>query len=117
METVERYRMFKSGKSGVYYQLDKQTKSQTSLHTKDRESAARMIHAANEKERTPMINRQIGLIYLASTDPDVQTRTWTDVIASYCESRKLHGSSLDRLERAGRAKAVAPLLNRKIIET
>ena len=70
---MERYRMFKSGKSGIYFQFDKQTKCQKSLHTKDRESALRMINAANEKERTPMINRQIGLIYLASTDPDVLT--------------------------------------------
>lgn len=76
-----------------------------------------MIHAANKKERTPMINRQIGLIYLASTDPDVLTRTWNDVMVSYCESRKLDGASLDRLQRAGRAKEVAPLLNKKIIDT
>jgi len=117
METVERYRMFKSGKTGGYFQFDKETKRQKSLHTKDRESAVRMVNAANEKERTPMINRQIGLIYLASTDPDVLSRTWNDVIVSYCESRKLDGPSLDRLARAGRAKAVAPLLNRKIIDT
>ena len=117
METVERYRMFKSGKTGGYFQYDKQTKRQTSLHTKDRESAVRLINAANEKERTPMVNRQIGLIYLASTDPDVMTRTWSDVITSYRESRKLSGSSLDRLTRAGQAKGIAPLLNRKIIDT
>lgn len=114
---MERYRMFKSGKTGGYFQFDKLTKSQKSLHTKDRESAVRLIHAANEKERTPMINRQMGLIYLANTDPDVLTRTWSDVIVSYCESRKFDASSLERLERAGRAKAVAPLLNRKIIDT
>lgn len=114
---MERYRMFKSGKTKGYFQYDKQTKRQESLHTKDRESAVRMINAANEKERTPMINRQIGLIYLASTDPDVLTRTWSDVIISYRESRKLDGPSLERIERAGRAKAVAPLLNRKIIDT
>ena len=60
---MERYRMFKSRKTGGYFQYDKQTKRQTSLHTKDRESAVRMIHAADEKERTPMINRRIGLIY------------------------------------------------------
>jgi hypothetical protein len=36
------------------------TKRQKSLHTKDRESAVRLINAANEKERTPMVNRQIG---------------------------------------------------------
>ena len=76
---MERYRMFKSGKSGGYFQYDKQTKRQTSLHTKDRESAVRMINAANEKERLPMINRQIGMIYLASTDPEVANRTWNDV--------------------------------------
>jgi hypothetical protein len=109
--------MFKSGKSGVYFRFDKQTKCQTSLHTEDRESALQMLHAANEKERTPMVNRQIGLIYLASTDPNVLTRTWDDVIVSYCESRRLKGPSLERLKRAGRAKAVAPLLNRKIIDT
>ena len=114
---MERYRMFKSGKTGGYFQYDKQTKRQTSLHTKDRESAVRLINAANEKERTPMVNRQIGLIYLASTDPDVMSRTWSDVITSYRESRKLSGSSLDRLTRAGQAKGIAPLLNRKIIDT
>jgi hypothetical protein len=28
-----------------------------------------------------MINRQIGMLYLSSTDPDAATRTWGDVIA------------------------------------
>ena len=114
---MERYRMFKSGKTGGYFQYDKLTKRQKSLHTRDHESAVRMIHAANEKELTPMINRQIGLIYLANTDSDVLTRTWSDVIVSYCESRKFDEASLERLQRAGRANAITPLLSRKIIDT
>jgi len=64
-----------------------------------------------------MINRQIGFIYLASTDPDVLTRTWHDVMLSYGESKKLDNATLERLTRAERAKAVAPLLNRKIMDT
>lgn len=114
---MERYRLFKSGKTGGYFQFDKETKRQKSLHTKDRESAARMIHAANEKERTPMINRQIGFIYLASTDSDAMSRTWLDVMISFRENRKLDGATLERLLRAERAEAIAPLLNRKIIDT
>jgi len=56
---MDRYRMFKSGKSGVYFQFDKQAKKQTSLHTKDRESAAWLLHATNEKEHISMVNRRI----------------------------------------------------------
>jgi hypothetical protein len=117
METVDRYRMFKSGKSGVYFQFDKHTKVQTSLHTKDRGAAVRMLRAANEKELTPMINRQIGMIYLSSTDPDAATRTWGEVMILYRQGRKLDGATLDRLLRAERAKAIAPLQKRTIIDT
>jgi hypothetical protein len=46
---VDRYRMFKIGKSGVYFQFDMHTKVQTRLHTKDGDVAVRMIRAPNEK--------------------------------------------------------------------
>ena len=114
---MDRYRMYRNSKSGSYFQFDKQTKQQKSLRTKDHESAVRMINAANEKERIPMINRRIGFIYLTDTDPNLSTRTWHDVMVSYRESRKLKGTSLDRLLRAEQAKAVMPLLKRKIVET
>jgi len=117
MKAMDRYRMYKDGKSGSYFQFDKQTKQQKSLRTKDHDAAVRMIRAANEKELTPMINRQIGFIYLASTDSDALSRTWRDVMISYRESRRLEVVTLDRLMRAERAKAVVPLINRKIVDT
>jgi hypothetical protein len=40
---MDRYRMFKSGKSGSYFQFDKQTKQQKSLRTKDHDSAIRTL--------------------------------------------------------------------------
>jgi hypothetical protein len=117
METVNRYRKFRSGKSGVFFLFDKQTKKQTSLRTKDDETADRLVNAANEKERTPMVNRQIGFIYLASADSNVTARTWADIMASYRESKMLDEATLDRLLRAEKAKPMAPLVKRRIVET
>ncbi len=71
-----RYRSVKVGsRGGMFYCEDITTGKRTSLATKDEDEAERLIHARNESERNPQLNRAIGMAYLAGTDPEAVKRT------------------------------------------
>lgn len=74
---------------GVYYIEDTQTKRQSSLRTKDKEEANRIVNARNEAEKTPEINRKIAMAYMAATDSKMAARTWQDVFAGYLDRTAL----------------------------
>ena len=75
-----RFRLYCRKKSGRYYIHDDQTGKQESLHTSDRATATRLLHAKNEASQQPAINLQIARAYLMASDPLVATRTWQHVM-------------------------------------
>jgi hypothetical protein len=74
-----RYRLFLRRKS-VYYAFDDTTKTFTSLKTKDRAEANRLLMAINEAGKQPAMNLSLARVYLRASDPMVTTRTWQNVL-------------------------------------
>lgn len=75
----EHYRLFQRA-GGVFYLEDKQTGKQSSLKTKDRKVAARLLLAHNEAHQQPELNLQIARAYLVGSDPLFASRTWQMVM-------------------------------------
>ena len=76
-----RFRIVQLGnRGGAFYCKDVITGSRTSLKTKDRAEAERLIQHKNEALRQPLLNRKIGMAYLAGTDSAITKRTWQDVM-------------------------------------
>ncbi len=67
-------------RGSTFYVEDTVSKKQTSLSTKDRATAERLIHAKNEAEQQPAVNLQIARAYLAASDPQIATRSWQFVM-------------------------------------
>ena len=74
----------------VFYCENTTTGQQTSLHTRDRDEALRVLHAKNEAERQPAINLQIARAYLAATDGQISTRAWQFVMEEAAKLKKGH---------------------------
>ena len=74
----QRFILFKRGE--VFYGEDTTTGKQSSLHTRDRAEAGRLLNTKNEAERQPAINLQIARAYLAASDPQIAARTWQHVM-------------------------------------
>lgn len=66
-------------RGGMFYCKDTKTGSRTSLETKDRAEAERLLFHKNEADANPHINRRVGMAYLASSDPELAKRTWKTV--------------------------------------
>jgi len=94
----QRFILFR--RADMFYCEDTDTGKQTSLRTKDKDEAQRLLNAKNEAEKQPAINLQIARAYLAASDPQVATRNWQFVMD---EAAKLkEGSTGDRWARAMR---------------
>ncbi len=65
---------------GVYYLKNKTTGEQTSLKTKDKPEAQRILQAHNESESQPHFNLSLARVYLNGADPKLATRTWQEVM-------------------------------------
>jgi hypothetical protein len=63
-----RYRLFLRRKS-VYYAFDDTTKTFTSLKTKDKAEANRLLMAMNEAGKQPAMNLSLARVYLRHSDP------------------------------------------------
>ena len=55
----------------------------------------KLLNAKNETARQPHLNRELGRLYIKAADPAMATRTWQDVMDSYCDRHHLRESSLD----------------------
>ena len=62
------YRLFLRRKS-VYYAFDDTTKRFTSLKTKDKAEAERLLMAMNEAGKQPAMNLSLARVYLRHSDP------------------------------------------------
>ena len=108
----QRFILFR--RADVFYCEDTTTRKQTSLHTKDRDDALRVLHARNEAERQPAINLQIARAYLTASDPQVATRNWQFVMD---EAAKLkEGPTRERWARAMRDGAFDSLRKLAMLE-
>jgi hypothetical protein len=67
-------------RNGVFYIQDNQSGRQESLHTRSRADAEKLFHAKNEAAQGPMLNRDLGRVYLSASDPDSTRPTWSAVM-------------------------------------
>ena len=112
-----KYRMFRSGKSGYYYWQDNDTGKQGTLGTLDKGEAQRLVNARNESCNTPAtaINLQIARAYLNAADPRLITRTWQEVMEALVALK--HGTSRLRWDRAIDDRSFDRLRPLPLIET
>lgn len=96
-EMQQRYRRFRRG-WGVYHMFDTRTGRSKSLKTRNKQEAERMVHAMNEAEQMPLLNRQIARAYLMAADPGALTRTWQFVMDE--KLKTVCGSTLIRWQTA-----------------
>jgi hypothetical protein len=102
-------------RAGIFYCEDTTTGKQTSLRTRDKADAVRLLHVKNEAIHQPAMNLQIAQVYLQHGDPAMATRTWQDVMAQIVTTK--HGSTQMRWQSAIKDKALDGLRQRKLIET
>jgi hypothetical protein len=75
----QRFRLVQLGnRGGGFYCKDILTGARTSLKTKNRAEAERLILHKNEALQNPLLNRKIGMAYLAGTDSAI-TKVYNDV--------------------------------------
>lgn len=79
MNMKTRYRPFVRRKS-IYYAFDNTDKTFTSLKTKNKAEAARILVAMNEAGQQPAMNLSLARVYLHHSDPMVSVRTWQHVL-------------------------------------
>ena len=115
---MNRYRMYaRSDRHGTYYWEDIKSRRQGSLKTKNRGEAEKLLHAKNETDRQPNLNQELGRVYLKASDPAFATRTWQNMIDSYCGRKHLRESSIERPRRAFAGRHFDPIRKVVITET
>ena len=102
-------------RSGVFYCEDTSTGRQTSLHTKDKADALRLLHVKNEAVHQPAMNLQIAQVYLQHGDPALAARTWQHVMETIISTKT--GNNLLRWQGAVKDHALDSLRQCKLIET
>lgn len=65
---------------GVFYLKNKVTGAQTSLKTRDKHEAQRILQAHSETKSQPHFNLSLARVYLNGADPKLATRTWQEVM-------------------------------------
>ncbi len=80
----DRYRLFR--RNAVFYVQDNQTGQQTSLRTRDKAEAMRLLSAKNQSATRPELNRGMARVYLSCQSSDMLTRTWKTVMEEVAAS-------------------------------
>jgi integrase len=116
-ESKNRYRLFKKKtKKGTYFVQDNESGKQSSLRTKDKIEATRLLNAMNEAHRQPHLNLQIARSYLLAADPKLVTRTWQEVMEAIV-NRMEAGPTKERWEKAIQNKDYVPIRKLRLVET
>jgi integrase len=102
-------------RSGIFYCEDTSTGKQTSLRTRDRADAERLLAAKNEAAHQPAMNLQIAQVYLQHGDPALATRTWQEVMTQIAASKT--GSTQKRWHGAIADKAPDLIRQRRLLDT
>jgi hypothetical protein len=74
-----RYHVFQRG-WGTYYCEDLVTKKQTTLKTRDKDEAFRLVAAKNENDEAPAFSLHLARVYWKAGDPAAAKRTWQQVM-------------------------------------
>jgi integrase len=109
-----RYRVFRRG-WGTYYCEDLVTKQQTTLKTRDKEEAHRLVAARNETEDAPAFSLHLARVYWKAGDPAAARRTWQHVMAEIPKLKT--GETQHRWLTAIRDKALDAIRNMVVLET
>jgi integrase len=109
-----RYRVFRRG-WGTYYCEDLTTKQQTTLKTRNKEEAHRLVAAKNETEEAPAFSLHLARVYWKAGDPAAAKRTWQDVMDEIPKLRT--GETKDRWLRAIKDHALDSIRHLVLLET
>lgn len=102
-------------RAGIFYCEDTSSGKQTSLRTRDKADALRLLNVKNEAAHQPAMNLQIAQVYLQHGDPALATRTWQQVMEQIVTTKT--GSTQARWQTAIKDKALEGIRSRKLIET
>lgn len=109
-----RYRVFRRD-WGTFYCEDLTTKKQTSLKTRDKDEAYRIVAARNETEASPAFSLHLARVYWKAGDPAAAKRTWQNVMDEIPKLKQ--GETKVRWETAVKDKAFDSIRNRVVLET
>ena len=91
------------------------TKTFTSLKTKDKAQAERLLLAMNEAGKQPAINLSLARVHLKHSEPMVCQRSWQHVMDEIIKLKT--GPSRDRWVSAAKDRAFDSIRKRVLIET
>jgi hypothetical protein len=109
-----RYRVFRRG-WGTYYCEDLVTRKQTTLRTRDKDEAYRLVAAKNENEGAPAFSLHLARVYWKAGDPMAAQRTWQHVMDEIPKLKK--GETQHRWLTAIKDKALDWIRNLVVLET
>jgi integrase len=112
----KRFRLIRRNeRGGKLYLFDTLTGKRESLKTPNTDDAQQIVHARNEAERQPIINKHIAKAYLVASDSAISTRTWQNAFDTIIASKK--GETQARWQRAAKEKPFGLIRNCVIVET
>lgn len=100
---------------GSYSAEDRTTGARTSLGTKNKAEAQKLLQARNEANLQPVFSRELAKVYLQNQDAEFGSRTWGDV-ARFID-QAYEGATKDRFQKFVRSIPVRQLMSRRLIET
>ena len=109
-----RYRVFQRG-WGTYYCEDLVTKKQSTLKTRDKDEAFRLVAAKNENDEAPAFSLHLARVYWKAGDPAGATRTWQHVMDEIPKLKQ--GETQHRWFTAIKDKALDSIRNMVVLET
>lgn len=112
---MDRYRIFRRGK--IWYLEHDATGKQTSLHTRDKQEAQRILNAQYEAHQNPSANLQIARIYMNVADEKYAKRTWDDVFRHIIEGYSPKSESYRRWGIAKKDEAYDLIRHKPVAET
>lgn len=108
-----RYRKFRRGK--YWWSHDSQTGQQTTLKTKSKTDACRILDVMNQPYQSADFHLDMARTHLKQGDVKRITRTWQNVLDVICDTKT--GNTRTRWQRVAKDKAIIPLLSRVVVET
>jgi hypothetical protein len=109
-----RFRMYRRH-AGIFYVYDRVSGKRESLETDNEATAQRLLHARNEAQQQPIINRHIARAYLVAGDPEVTHRTWQAVMLEIVKTKR--GPTRERWDRASKDRAYSFIRDLPVFET
>ena len=108
-----RYRKFRRG--NVWWCHDSQTGKQTTLKTKSKNDAIRLLDSMNQPYQNAGFHLEMARTHLNQGDARRISRNWQNVFDDIIRAKT--GSTKFRWERAAKDKAFVSILNRVVVET